>query len=69
VDEGKLSAEVYECFAEAAKGFPWLQNLLAGVEPDFDRDILDILRGLSAFSGASIHALALIAERIDAQDG
>ncbi len=62
----QLSTEIDHRFAEAAKGVPWLESLLAGERPDFDRlNTQELVRGLVIFSGALYEGLALVVERLD----
>jgi hypothetical protein len=68
-ETGKLKSEVHERLANATKDQQWVQDLLAGNEPDLaELDAMLVLGGLTALAGGVIDALQLLASELERQD-
>jgi hypothetical protein len=69
-DTGKLKTEVHERLVNATKEQQWVQDLLAGNEPDLaEVDPVLVLGGLTALAGGMIDALQLLAAVLEQQAG
>jgi len=69
-DTGKLKTEVHERLVNATKEQQWVQDLLAGNEPDLgEADPVLVLGGLTALAGGVIDALQLLAAELERQAG
>jgi hypothetical protein len=68
-ETGKLKSEVHERLVNATKDQQWVQDLLAGDEPDLaELDAVLVLGGLTALAGGVIDALQLLASELERQD-
>ena len=68
-ETGKLKSEVHERLVNATKDQQWVQDLLAGNEPDLaELDATLVLGGLTALAGGVIDALQLLASELERQD-
>ncbi len=68
-ETGKLKAEVHERLVNATKRDQWVQDLLAGNEPDLaELDAVLVLGGLTSLAGGVIDALQLLAAELERQD-
>jgi hypothetical protein len=68
-ETGKLKSEVHERLVNATKRDQWVQDLLAGNEPNLaELDAVLVLGGLTSLAGGVIDALQLLAAELERQD-
>lgn len=68
-ETGKIKTEVHERLVNATKRDQWVQDLLAGNEPDLaELDAVLVLGGLTSLAGGIIDALQLLAAELERQD-
>ncbi|HTZ62516.1 MAG TPA: hypothetical protein VMB51_00255 [Solirubrobacteraceae bacterium] len=68
-ETGKLKSEVHERLVNATQRDQWVQDLLAGNEPNLaELDAVLVLGGLTSLTGGIIDALQLLAAELERQD-
>lgn len=68
-ETGKLKAEVHERLVNATTRDQWVQDLLAGNEPNLaELDVVLVLGGLTSLAGGVIDALQMLAAELERQD-
>lgn len=64
-----MQTQIDECLTSAARGHPWLQEILAGRDVDpASLDVIKVVAGLLALTAGITDSLHALAREMDRQD-